>query len=842
MNHIVFPVVSSPRVSVLMVTYGGWDFALKALEELRAHTPSCCEVIVVDNASSDGTAQRLREAVTNARLVFNAVNRGFGPACNQAAAHATAPVLLLLNSDCFVGPGWLDPLLKTLDENPLVAAVAPLVLNVDGSLQESGCLLFGNGHTQLHGLGDDAGRDVYRFRRSVDYASGACLALRRRAFLDAGGFDAAYVPAYFEDVDLCLRLRLGGLETVVEPRSIVTHLRGASSGGSRALESWSKNLVLFRERWADLLKCRPGAGRTEMTPLETLAARDAPADATLLVISGRGPGRADGSESNRATGLLDKLGDDWRDCRLTWLTCLPPPDRAIRETLLRRGVEVAADVFDPVAWLAERRLHFDAVLPLSAPLPDPIEDALRLSQPFASRIDRAADLDAEALATALGRAGIAPSRRTPVALAPRPTAPAAISGVVRRKPNRSEGLLVLGMHRSGTSALTGCLDLLGVPLGGPLLAPNFANEKGYFEHGEIVSAHDELLEGLGTSALSLVRLPAGWTATPPAGLARERLGAVLRRSFAGKPLWAVKDPRLCLLLPLWHRVLEDLAVEPRFVLLLRDPWEIAQSLEARDGIPPAESLELWLRHATEAESLTRESVRVHVKYDRLLADPFRTVSRLGGALGVQWPFPPSSVGREITRFLEPSLKHWNGLGSDSAAASALEEPFRELYASFCALEERDDVTTRRRIDELIGTLLPILDEARGGPPPQGGGEDDYAIRWETVDVPATLSPGQRASGRVTFTHRGQAPLSIRALRISYHWLDGADPSRAIVWEGARTPVRRVLSPGETHSIAFTLLAPMRPGRHLLQVDLVREGVAWIGTKGVAPPTQQVTIE
>ena len=412
MATVVFPNVRRPRVSILMVTYGGWEFVSKALQSLLENTDPCYEIIVVDNASPDGTAARLRDEVVNARLVFNTANRGFGPASNQAASLAAAPYLALLNSDCFVRPGWLPPLLEALDEDKALGAVAPLILNVDGSLQESGCLLFSNAYTQMFGLGDDAGKPAYRFRRIVDYASGACLVLRRRIFLDLGGFDVAYVPAYFEDVDLCLRLRQHGFGTLVEPRSVVTHLRGGSGGGSFAVELWSRNLPIFRKRWKEVLAGRPAFAEPDATPRSFLSARDAVAHANMLLASERPFSPDDTAGGAAALRLLEALAAGWPECRITALALGAPADEAVTDALLRAGVEVVTGLSDVAHWLKERRFHYDVVL-FAGDRPSPLLDAaLHDSQPLASYIEGAADLGSKALIDALGKVGVAPGRPT----------------------------------------------------------------------------------------------------------------------------------------------------------------------------------------------------------------------------------------------------------------------------------------------------------------------------------------------------------------------------------------------------------------------------------------------
>lgn len=258
MNPIVFPPAPKPLVSVLIVTFGAQEFVEKALRALAANTEPSYEVIVVDNGSPGEVLEFLRNGIRGARVVENGRNTGFGPASNQAAGFARGEDLLFLNSDAFVHEGWLPPMLETLDDDPSVAGVGPRVLNVDGTLQEAGSIIYRDGCTGFRGFGDDPARPEYLERRVVDYCSASCLLVRRRAFHDVGGFDPIYAPAYFEDVDLCLALAERGGKIVYEPRAVVTHVRGGSSPESESLAIWGRNRPLFEAKWRHrLASCPP---------------------------------------------------------------------------------------------------------------------------------------------------------------------------------------------------------------------------------------------------------------------------------------------------------------------------------------------------------------------------------------------------------------------------------------------------------------------------------------------------------------------------------------------------------------------------------------------------------
>jgi GT2 family glycosyltransferase len=357
---LTFPAVSRPKVSIVMATYGGREWVRKSIAAVIENTDPCYEMIIVDNASPDGLATWLTDEVRNARIFRNSVNRGFGAATNQGAATATGESLVLLNSDAFVHPGWLPPLLERLERDDSTAAVAPCLWNVDGSLQEAGSLLFRNGYTHFYGFGEDPTRPEYRFARVIDYSSAACLLVRRRDFLAVGGFDTAYAPAYFEDVDLCLSLAARGLKVVYEPRSSVTHVRGASADERTAVQYWSRNHPIFEKRWSHRLSSRPAEPGADFNLRRRLAARDAVAPSRLLFVTDRFPGPTGSTGDPRALWLLRELSEAYPDSRRTLLFAGDVPCDLL-EPILALGIEVASSP-DPESWLEARAFHYDAVL------------------------------------------------------------------------------------------------------------------------------------------------------------------------------------------------------------------------------------------------------------------------------------------------------------------------------------------------------------------------------------------------------------------------------------------------------------------------------------------------
>lgn len=373
---IELPRDDSPMVSVVMVLYGEWPRVREALEAVREHTDLPSEVVLVDNPADGGMRERLGDEVRGATVVLNDRNVGFGPAANQGADRARGRHLVFLNGDAVVRPGWLGPLIGSVESDPLVSAAVPKFLNGDGTLQEAGGLLFGDGSTRMYGHGQDPNDPRYRFRRYVDYGSGACLALRRSTFLEMGGFDPVYLPAYCEDVDLQLGLRRRGLRTVYEPRAEVMHARFGSAGRETEARRWvERNTGILRERWSEFLAARPMPPGDVVEHHRFVAARDADASDRILVLADRVPGR-----------LLAELAARNRTGRVTFLASgLDPVPPETLEKLLDLGVEVEGPLREQVPWWRDRLFHYTAVVVVGRP-PGWLTRRLHETQPQASLV------------------------------------------------------------------------------------------------------------------------------------------------------------------------------------------------------------------------------------------------------------------------------------------------------------------------------------------------------------------------------------------------------------------------------------------------------------------------
>jgi GT2 family glycosyltransferase len=378
------PEVAEPLVSVIMVTFGGGQTARHAVEELIENTDPCYELLVVDNASPDDTASQLKAGLDGATLVENRENEGFARACNEGAEIARGRYLCFLNPDAFVQPGWLRPLLEVLEEDPAVAAAVPLFLHPDGRVQEAGSALDADGAAIAIGDGGDPEAFEHRFRRTVDYGSAACLLVRADRFAEVGGFDPRYSPAYYEDADLCFKLRARGLKTVFEPRSRVVHVRG---GGSRQAELLMiANRRVFADRWQARLDLRRPLQADPSNPRLRVAARDADALDRILVIDDRVPHYDRGSGDPRMAKILAELVDLYPEARITFFGADPINAERYAPPLLELGIEVEAAEKDFDRWFQQRRYHYSTVLLSRADNVERFDRKLRLTQPQARRI------------------------------------------------------------------------------------------------------------------------------------------------------------------------------------------------------------------------------------------------------------------------------------------------------------------------------------------------------------------------------------------------------------------------------------------------------------------------
>jgi N-acetylglucosaminyl-diphospho-decaprenol L-rhamnosyltransferase len=250
-----------PRLSIVIVSYNARADLERCLESLvRGRPATDHEIIVVDNASTDGSAEAVRTRWTGVRLIEAGANLGFAKANNLGIRQSFGELVLLLNGDTIVPHGAIDALVATLDGHPDAAVVGPRLVDADGRAE----LSFGKMISPFNELWQKlrARGNVERLTsraRDADWVSGACLMVRRSDAEAVGLMDERFFM-YTEDVDFCAAIRARGRRVLFTPAVQVVHLRGRSrQTAPRATEAaYRRSQVAFYEkhhpRWAPILR------------------------------------------------------------------------------------------------------------------------------------------------------------------------------------------------------------------------------------------------------------------------------------------------------------------------------------------------------------------------------------------------------------------------------------------------------------------------------------------------------------------------------------------------------------------------------------------------------------
>ena len=220
-------------------------------------------------------------------------------------------------------------------------------------------------------------------------------------------------------------------------------------------------------------------------------------------------------------------------------------------------------------------------------------------------------------------------------------------------------ILVVGMHRSGTSALTRVLSLLGCDLPKTLMEPvPDNNELGFWESRPICDFNDEILASAGSAWDDWREFDSGWYSSPVAHEFRARAQDMLREEFGNSRFFVLKDPRLCQLLPFWNDAVSAFGAKPYVLSPIRNPLDVAMSLEARDGVDRSIGYLLWLRSVLEAEVSSRNLERTYLRYEALVCEPHNALDLMGHSLGISWPRRVSAdTELDIDDFISPESRH-----------------------------------------------------------------------------------------------------------------------------------------------------------------------------------------
>ncbi len=299
-----------PTVSIVILTRHGPERLERCLAALaRLPDPVSRELIVLLNGADEDVRATRDAWSTRVRVLESPVNLGFAGGCNRCATAASGQYLVFLNDDTEVETGWLQSLVEIAERDPRVGAVGSCVLFPDGSVQETGSIIWRDGSIMSVGRGAHPESPRVSFIRQVDYCSACSLLVRREAWNAVGGFCEDYFPAYYEDVDFCLSLRALGYRVLYAPGSRVRHYGGGSSDRGFRMFLNDYHRRRFRQRWGHVLHEfePPNPGSAAAVRRAEFRARGYPR--RLLVIDDQLPDAASRSGCGQMWAALIELSE-----------------------------------------------------------------------------------------------------------------------------------------------------------------------------------------------------------------------------------------------------------------------------------------------------------------------------------------------------------------------------------------------------------------------------------------------------------------------------------------------------------------------------------------------------
>ena len=323
-----------PHVSCISVTYGPTPEIFALLESVQRHAGDISyDMTVVTQPSDEGSmGEEISRRAPWVNVIARDFNIGFGPANNLAVEQVSGDFIALLNPDIVVTEGWLPPLLLAHDDRAVFVAAPPL-LSAEGRVDEAGQVMFADGGSDAIG-GPQWPKDYEQmmFSRDVDYASAACWLMRRSVFLELGGFDPAYAPAYFEDPDLAFMARARGLVSRLVVDRPVVHAHAVANEGRVALAERSRKI--FQAKWAEVLKSQP---KRLVHGEDGARARDHMCASRTLILIG------DGVADDEVIAMIEQAGASAvaqpRD-RVCVALCARPFVEGLRRKFSRAGLEI----------------------------------------------------------------------------------------------------------------------------------------------------------------------------------------------------------------------------------------------------------------------------------------------------------------------------------------------------------------------------------------------------------------------------------------------------------------------------------------------------------------------
>lgn len=360
-EQLYFKEYKKPKVSVVIPVYNQFGYTYNCLKAILAHTEGIAyEVIIADDCSTD-EVKNLEDIVHGIKVIHNTKNLKFLLNCNNAAKYAKGQYIVFLNNDTQVQPGWLHALLDVMDKKKDAGMVGSKLLYPNGKLQEAGGILWKDGSAWNYGHFQNPDASEFCYVKEVDYISGAAIMISHKLWLEIGGFDEAFEPAYYEDTDLAFEVRKHGYKVYFQPASLVVHFEGISNGTdtSTGLKKYQVvNQKKFFQKWKDVL----GHEHFE-NGHEVYLAKDRGQTKTQILVVDHYVPNFDKDAGGRCTFMYIKMFLNM-GMKVTFIGDNYAKPMPYTEILEQMGVEVLyGDYYclNIESWLRDNLKHFDYV-------------------------------------------------------------------------------------------------------------------------------------------------------------------------------------------------------------------------------------------------------------------------------------------------------------------------------------------------------------------------------------------------------------------------------------------------------------------------------------------------
>ncbi len=272
-------------------------------------------------------------------------------------------------------------------------------------------------------------------------------------------------------------------------------------------------------------------------------------------------------------------------------------------------------------------------------------------------------------------------------------------------------IVILGMHRSGTSLVANLVHALGVDLGLDLQPANEWNSAGYWESRQIMKTHEKILKELNCEWHNPpFSFPADWQRKPEIQQLKSGLREFVRSECERTDtIWGFKDPRTAILLPLWQEIFDELQLEPHYILVVRHPGPVAASLSRRDRLVFSHSQMLWLKTYLHALSHTGNRLRAIVDYDRWFDSGLQQAGAMIKSLNLSQSISEQQIANAVNDIIQPPLRH-HCCKQDAICSPAIEGFYSLLLQTTINGKVPDEIRAITETFEKAADLLTIWDD------------------------------------------------------------------------------------------------------------------------------------